>query len=201
LDGVEILRQVTRDVVFEMATWELYVVQRDHASSAIFATSWLLARMIARFMSALTGLFTLENLMHSFGMTSRLTSVSAIWETVHTGFPATTFRAKLSKVVWLLDLNRSVQVSRAAEVQIGAHGVLGLQHIDDLLPHWHVRVCVSVANEVQAVLGTAQENIDAIRGLKKSDFPIFIASNQRDDDDLGLFALKIIDSGHAEKIA
>jgi len=87
--------------------------------------SWFLARMIARLMSALAGLFAFENLMHSFRMTSRLTSVSAIWETVHTSFPATTFRAKLSKVVWLLDLNRSVHVPGAAEVQRGADRVLG----------------------------------------------------------------------------
>ena len=51
------------------------------------------------------------------------------------------------------------------------------------------------------MLGTAQEDIDAIRGLEKSDFPIFVASNQRDDDDFSLFALEIIDSGHTEKIA
>jgi len=125
LDSLEILRQVTRNVVFEMAAWKLYVVQHDHASSAILATGWLLARMIARLMSALAGLFAFENIMHSFGMTSRLTSVSAIWEAVRTGFPANTFRAKLSKVVWLLDLNRSAHVPGAAEVQRGADRVLG----------------------------------------------------------------------------
>ena len=51
------------------------------------------------------------------------------------------------------------------------------------------------------MLSTAQENVDAIGGLEESNFLIFVASNQGDNDDFGLFALEIIDSGHAEKIA
>jgi len=72
-----------------------------------------------------------------------------------------------------------------------------MEHVDDLLPHWHVRVCVSVANEIHSVLGTAQENVDTIRCLEKSNVSSFVASNQRDDDNLGLLTLEIVDSGHA----
>jgi len=97
-----------------VAAWKLYFVQRDHASPAILAASWFLTSMFTRLVSALARLFAFENLMHRFGMTSRLTPVPAIWKAVRTGFPATAFGAKLGKVVWLLDLHRSVHVPGAA---------------------------------------------------------------------------------------
>lgn len=81
--------------------------------------------MIAGLVLALAGLFAHENLMHGFGMTSRMTSVSAVWKAVDTGFSATTFGTKLSKVVWLLDLYCSVHMSWAAEVQRWADGIFG----------------------------------------------------------------------------
>ncbi len=67
-------------------------------------------------MLALAGLFASEDLMHSPGMTFRLTSVSAIRKAVHTGLPATAFGTELGKVGWLLGPNHCVHMSRAAEV-------------------------------------------------------------------------------------
>lgn len=79
--------------------------------------------------------------------------------------------------------------------------VFGAQQVDDLLPHRNVRVCVSVANNVHTMLSTAEEHVYPILCPQETNFAVFIASDQRNDDDLGFFALEVVDGGNAQEIA
>jgi hypothetical protein len=72
LDAVEVQSQMALDAVLGMSARKLHIVHLDHAFTTIFATSSLLAKMVAGLVSALAGLPTRENRMHRFRVTSRL---------------------------------------------------------------------------------------------------------------------------------
>jgi hypothetical protein len=57
---------VTLNTVVDMAAGKLNIVDLDHALSAGFATGFLLARMVARPMTALATFFALKSRVHSF---------------------------------------------------------------------------------------------------------------------------------------
>jgi hypothetical protein len=187
-------------VVLSMATREFHVTQYYHTTTAIFSARSFLARMAAGLMSALTMLFALEDLMHCLRVATRLASMTTIWKTVHTSFSTASFGTELGKVFRLLYLDCRLCVSWAAELQSWPDTVLGAQHIDDLLPHRHIGVRVSVADEVHSMLSSTQQNVDAICSLEKPNLPLSIAPNQSDDNNFSLLTLEIVNSGYTEKI-
>jgi hypothetical protein len=68
----------------------------------------------------------------------------------------------------------------------------------DIDPHRHVQVRFCVPDEVHAVLGAAEEHVDAVLSAQKPNFGLVVAADERDNDDLGLFPLEIVDCGQAD---
>lgn len=200
LHVLEGLCPIARYFIFKMAARESHVANADFASSAVLSTSRLLASMTAGLVLALAWLFTPEHFVHGARVAPRLTTMSAVRKTIQTRLSATTFGTELRKVVWLLDVNWCAFMPRTAELQGWTDMILGAQQVDDLLPHWNVGISVGIANDIHAMLSSAEKHIDAVLGLEETNFAVFVASDQRDYDDLGFFALKVVDSGHTKKI-
>jgi hypothetical protein len=70
----------------------------------------------------------------------------------------------------------------------------------DVDPHRHVQVRLGVPDQVHAVLGAAEQHVDAVLGAQKADFGLAVAANERDDDDLGLFPLKVVNCRQADRL-
>lgn len=67
-----------------------------------------------------------------------------------------TFWTKPGKVVGLEDFNASLGMPRAAKAKSFTDGTCPLQHFLDLGPHKLIRVSIGVADEVHAILSTAE---------------------------------------------
>lgn len=50
------------------------------------------------------------------------------------------------------------------------------------------------------MLGAAEKNVDAVLGAQKADFGVVVAADERDNDDLGLFPLEVVDCRQADRL-
>jgi hypothetical protein len=112
------------DVVLDATARKRNVVGGNHALAAILAAGWFLTWVIARHVTPLARLLASENRMHRFGMTSRLTLVTALCETLGTCLHASTLGAEAHEVIRLTDLENLVRMTRAAKLDCIANRVL-----------------------------------------------------------------------------
>jgi hypothetical protein len=169
---------VAGHVVLDVTAKKRNVVGGNHALAAIFTASRFLAWVIARHVPPLARLLASENRMHRFGMTSRLALVAALRKALGTCLHASTLGAEAHEVIRLADLENLVWMTRAAKLDCITNRVLSSQHFDDLLPHSHVGVSFRVSNKVHAILSSTEKNVDAVRGLEKSDFLLVVAAHE-----------------------
>jgi hypothetical protein len=174
-----------------MAAGKLNIVDLDHALSAGFATGFLLARMVARLMTALATFFALKSRVHSFWMALGPATMTAV-EPVNACLTATSLGAVLGKVVRFVDVHNLVRVSRAAQPQRRANRSVFAQHANNILPHIDGGVCVCIADEKHPMLRSTEENIDAIGSLQEPDIVLRVAAYQGYDYNFGLFALEVV---------
>lgn len=145
-------------------------------------------------------LWTRENAVHSLRMTLRHAPVPARIQAPVASEPAPSFGAVCRKLLRLRDLNLGLGVTRAAKSEGRADGILEAQHAEHGGPHGNVGVGVRIADEVHAVLGAAEEDVDAILRPQEADTVSIVAANERNENDFGLFVLKVVDSGDAEEV-
>lgn len=106
-----------------MSAREPYAVQLTEARTTIFATSFLLAAVIARAVETLARLWTLEDLVHVLGWTPRLASVATLSQASITRKLASAFGAESFEVNRLKGLHLSIHMTRAAEAEGPANRV------------------------------------------------------------------------------
>lgn len=106
---------------------------------------------------------------------------------------ASSFWTDFGKVMGFVNFDLGFGMAWAAKPQTWSHGVSHPEHVDDFLPHINVRICIGVTNQVHSVLSSTEKNIDSICGPEESDSLLFVAPDKRDNDNLGLFTLEIID--------
>ena len=56
------------EIIFDVATWELDVVELHTALATVFAAGWLLAGMLTRLVEPLAGLYAGEGIVHTLRM-------------------------------------------------------------------------------------------------------------------------------------
>ena len=130
-------------------------------------------------------------------MTLRHTPVPARIQAPVASKPAPSFGAVCCELLRLRDLNLGLGVTRAAKSEGRADGILEAQHAEH---GGNVGVGVRIADEIHAVLGAAEEDVDAILRPQEADTVSVVAADERDENDFGLFALKVVDSGDAEEV-
>jgi hypothetical protein len=85
-------------------------------------------------------------------------------------------------------------MSRALQFQLRANVAIGGQDFHDSIPHRYPLVGASVPNDVHAMLGTRQQNVDTVRGLEEATILLRITSHHGDNNNLGFFTLEVINS-------
>jgi hypothetical protein len=113
---------------------------------------------------------------------------------------ASTFWTGCCKIIRFTNLDNLVDVTRAAQCESLTNRVLGSKHVDDFLPHFNAGICLGIANQVHPMLGSAQQDVDTVRGFEESNISLFVAADQGDNDDFSLFTLKIVDSRNSEEL-
>ncbi len=106
-----------------MSAREPYAVQLNEARTTIFATSLLLAAVIARAVETLARLWTLEDLVHVLGVTRRLASVATLNQASITRKLTSAFGAESFEVDWFKGLYPSIHMVRVVEVEGPANRV------------------------------------------------------------------------------
>jgi len=79
-------------------------------------------------------------------------------------------------------------MTRAAQLELGAHVTTLRQHAQHLPPHGDMRRSITVADDVHSVLCSRQQDVDSIRSSQESTFALLVAPYQRDDDNFGFLA-------------
>lgn len=92
------------------------------------------------------------------------------------------------------------RVAGAAQLQGPPDAARGLELAAHLVPHGDVGVRVDVADEVHAVLGAAQQDVDPVGGAEEPDFSLGVAADQRHDDYFGFFSLEVVNGGEAKAL-
>jgi hypothetical protein len=68
----------------------------------------------------------------------------------------------------------------------------------DISPHRDVEICLRVTDQVHSILCSAEQHIDTVFSPEKAHLALWIAADQRHDDDLGFFTLEIVNSSEAD---
>lgn len=89
-------------------------------------------------------------------------------------------------------------MARTAKVKAGANITLRLQDIDHLIPHVDSFGCFRVTNDIHPVFSPRQKDIDPIRSTEEATSVLLVASHQGDHNNLGFFALEVINGGDSE---
>jgi hypothetical protein len=199
MDRSERLSQVAEDVILDMTTGKLDAMHFDATLATGLSAGVLLTRVVARLMRSLARLRACKDSMHGLRVTSGLAHVAAVGQSPLAAQATTTFRAELRKVIRLHHVADSVGMARAAYSQWVAHWVYGSKHLDDFLPHWNVRIRVGVSDKIHSMLGATKKDVDSVGRFQKPDSLLFVASDQRHDDDFRFLALKVVDSSDAKK--
>lgn len=86
----------------------------------------------------------------------------------------------------------------AGELERGAEQTIRFEDADDLVLCRYALQHMRIADEIYAMLGSAEEYVDAIRGAKKAGLVKLIGTDQRDNDDFGLLALEVVHCRNAQ---
>lgn len=133
------------------------------------------------------------------GMTFRKASVTACAETPVTREHTPTLGANIGEILRLRGPYLCFHMPWTTKAKSFAHRVICTEHPKDFRPHRNIRIRFGVANEVHAMLSTAQEDIDAIFSLEKPNLSLTIAPDKGNDYDLRFLALKIIHGGDSQQ--
>lgn len=198
-DAVQVQRLVALEVVLKVPAREANMVDSHHARSALLAAE-LRAGVIARRASSRAGPRAQIRRMHSWRVALGLTLVSASFQPPFTRQRASALGRQLEKVLWMRTLYRRILVSWTAEVESASDGISLLKSSAHIHPHRDIRVRVGASNEIHAVLGSAEQNVNAVRRPEEADLSLGIAPDQGHDDDLGLFTLEVVDCGQSKTL-
>ena len=144
-----------------MSTRERHVDCQNLARSAGLATQSG-AAVGARYSDAWTALDACKGAVHGLRVALGRALVAAAVQAAVTGEVAAAVGTEASEVIGLAAPDWRVAVPRTAEFECRADGIAGLELALDVNPHSNVRVRVRVADEVHAMLGAAQQHIDAV---------------------------------------
>jgi hypothetical protein len=148
-----------------------------------------LAIVVAAILHPVARLGTIDSLVKTIGVTLVHTRVSA-WETLSAQKIASSLWRDNREVVRRSDLKRGLRVSWAAQVERSPNIAIFSKDVQYLTPHWYVSRCVCVADDVHSVLSTRKQNVNPVGSPEEAAFSLLVTSHERDDDDLGFFALK-----------
>jgi hypothetical protein len=194
---VQVQCLVTPQFVNAMATRESHVVDQDLARSASLAAQPGTAVVAGR-SDARTALDACKGAVHDLRVALGRALVTAAVQAAVAAEVAAAVGTEAGEVVGLTAPDWPVDVPRTAELECRADGIAGLELASDVNPHSDIRVRVGVADEIHAVLGAAQQHVDAVRRLEETDLAAIVAANQRDNDDFGFLALEIVDGGETD---
>ena len=192
-----IQRLVACHPVMNMSAGELHAVDGNIALPTLLAAK-LWACMLACRAEAGTGLQAVEGIVEALGVARRRAFMPARLETFVAEEGAAALGAPGNKVCRLGAKDWRVRVAWAAERDGRAHGFALAELTDDVRPHWHVLICLCVADEIHAVLRPAEQHVDAVLGAEEANFAVVVAADERDDDDFGFFALEVVDGCQAD---
>lgn len=88
----------------------------------------------------------------------------------------------------------------AAEVQVITDVSIVPEHVQYLAPRRHTGGRISVANDVHSMVSSGKQQIDTVGSPQEAAFMLLVAPDQRDDDYLGLFTLKVVHGGQSESL-
>ena len=148
------------------------------------------------------GLKAVEDLVKRVSVAWRWTPMSAPIKPPVAGERAPALWAELVKVEWPTAQDRCFRVSWAAQTQTFANPLGCCQLLMDLGPHRNVctQICFDVADEIHAMLGPAEKDVDAVLGFEKSHLGALVASDQAHDNNLAFLALKIVASRDSDRL-
>lgn len=109
--------------------------------------------MVTAFLGTRAFLNALHALVDQVRMTGAITGVATVQSAI-TGQDTASVWRKLHKMVWLRDTDRRIRMSGTLELERGAEIAVGLEQLDNLIPHWHVAIGVRVADDIAPVLGS-----------------------------------------------
>ena len=79
--------------------------------------------------------------------------------------------------------------------------VVGIQNVADFIPQLALALqVVHIANHVESLFGARQCDADAVFDPQESNILFFVASDEREDDDVILFALEIVHHRDADRL-
>ena len=149
--------------------------------------------MIAPLLLPGARLHALENVVEdtSVASASALVAASQPFVAVPVAPP---IRGELKEVLRLADELRRLRVPRTLQLESWAEVIPIFENSNNIRPHLHRSGGVRVADDVHAVLGTRQEDIDPVRDVEESRLVLVVAADQRNDDDVCLFSLEVVNS-------
>lgn len=90
----------------------------------------------------------------------------------------------------------SIWMILTAQGQSTPNLALLLQGVEDVTPQFDLAQHRTVANTVESFLGTRQGYADAIGNAQKANFTLFVAADQRQQDNVVLFSLVLVHYVH-----
>ena len=105
---------------------------------------------------------------------------------------AATFRCEYNEVVRPFDLDGNVWMTGTFKLQHLSEVAILFQHRDHCSPHLNMTGSARVADNVHPMLCPRQKNINPVWSSEETTLALVIASNQRHNHHLRLFALEII---------
>lgn len=94
----------------------------------------------------------------------------------------------------------SLWVIHTAQGQSLSSLVMFPQSVEDVTPQFHLAKYCTVANTVEAFLGTRQGDADAIGNAQKANFTLLVAADQRQQDNVVLFSLILVNNMHSDPL-
>jgi len=190
---------VAIDIVFDVTAKEFHAIYFQHTVPTFFAAR-LGALVIAYVVEPLAWLWAREHLMHGLRMAFRKASVTACAETPVTREQTPPLGANVGEIFRLRDPYLCFHMPWTTKAKSFAHWVIYTEHSKNFGPHRNIRIRFGIANEVHAVLSTAQKDVGAICSLEKPNLSLTIAPDKGNDYDLRFLALKIIHGGDSQQL-
>jgi hypothetical protein len=98
------------------------------------------------------------------------------------------------------DEDGRIRMARTLKLKFVPKVIVRLQQMDNLIPHLYIAACLGIANNVASMLGSRQKNIDSVRSAEEAALILGVAPDERNDDNLGLLPLKIINRSQPDTL-
>lgn len=92
-------------------------------------------------------------------------------------------------------------VNLAFQFKMGSDLVVGIQNVTDFIPQFALALqVIHIANHEESLFGARQGDADAVLDAQESNVFFFVASDERQDDNVILFALEIVNHGDTNRL-